>query len=303
MKKIYIFILFYKFFPTIIYSQIGSTYWIDMGDINSIQLETSFDNITEKIGFPVQILNSKISGENYFYSYNYRVREYGYNFRRFLKPDIQNKTSWSNSEYILHFNFVNNILKSITRTDTESISSSYEYYDPASLDIGKMILGESKPIWIDIRDLSKVDIGMTEKEIIEQISTPSQLLIWDKSNSKETKKVFYRLREIFSAALTESKSKFKLNDEASNYIKLKKSDEKIFVKPQSVKKSGYSVYYTTVDGKTLGTAVNNIKEIIIDGKKTKIEENLKISGGIWAPQSYNVEFHYENGKLINIQKM
>ena len=59
----------------------------------------------------------------------------------------------------------------------------------------------------------------------------------------------------------------------------------------------------TVDGKTLGTAVNNIKEIIIDGKKTKTEENLKISGGIWAPQSYNVEFHYENGKLINIQKM
>ena len=93
----------------------------------------------------------------------------------------------------MQFNFKNSILESIIRTDSVSFSSTYKYYDPVvklKLDALKLATGESKPVWIDIGDLSKVDVGMTEKKIIEQIGQPSQLIFFGKKGLNNIKKVF-----------------------------------------------------------------------------------------------------------------
>ena len=299
MKNLYIVIIF-KIIPSLVYSQFGSNYFIDIDDINSIKLGMSFADVSSKIGSPVQIENSKMENNKSFYSYKYRVKEYGYNFRRFIKPDLKNKSQWFKSSYLVDFNFLNENLISITRKNYEDISNEFLFYDPAKLDLKALALGELKPLWIDIRDVYKIKIGMTEDEVVRTIGSASQLLTWETKNAIETKKVFYRVREILS--LSNDKKKFNIDSSLDNYIIMKKSNDKTFLKPETIKLSPGVMYYETLDGVKKQIGLNQIDELIINGKKNKIEKDLKLSAGVWSHNSYNITFHFENQKLIDIKK-
>ncbi len=301
MKKVHLLILCY-IAPALAYSQFGSHYFIDVDDINSIKLGMNFEEVSSKIGSPVQIESSKIEGNQSLSSYKYRVKEYGYNFRRFIKPDLKNKSQWFESSYLVDFNFLNENLISITRDDYKDISNEYLFYDPEKIDLKALALGELKPLWIDIRDIHKVKIGMAEEEIFKILGSSSQILIWEIKNSIETKKVFYRVREILS--LTSDKKKFNIDNSATNYITLKKSDDKIFLKPKSIRIQNKQIMiYETLDGVKSQIAINKIDELIINGKKNKIEKDLKLSAGIWSHKAYNIVLHFENQKLIDMKKL
>lgn len=299
MKNLYI-VLICKIIPSIIYSQFSSNYFIDIDDINSIKLGMSFADVSSKIGSPIQIENSKIKDKKSFSSYKYRVKEYGYNFRRFIKPDLQNKSKWFESSYLVDFDFLNNNLISITRSNHEDISNDFLFYDPNKIDLKALALGELKPLWIDIRDAYKIKIGMTEEEVVKIIGSPSQLLTWEVKNSIEIKKVFYRVREILS--LSKNKTRFNLDNSLNNYIIIKKSDEKIFLKPKSIKIKGKAIIYETLQGERKQIGLKSIDELVINGKKNNLEKELKLSAGVWSHNSYNVTFHFENQKLIDIKK-
>ena len=133
--------------------------------------------------------------------------------------------------------------------------------------------GEIKPKWIDLRDLDKINIGMSEEEVIKTIGFPAQLIQWETQKSIEKKKVFYRVREILS--ISKKKTKFILDNVKNNYIKLKKKDDKIFIKPSSLKLVGKSLAYQSLDGQYAQIGINSIDELVLNGKKIKLKAVLK----------------------------
>lgn len=310
----YIKLVFSLYFVTL-QSKTGQPYWIDMDDITSIKLGSTFDQVSNNIGYPIEFQSSESKNGNVVSSYNYRVKEYGYKFIRFIKPDAQEKKFWLDQEYFLQFNYDDNILKSLSRKNTNSISNEHQLYEVKSLmDI------ENKPIWIDIEDLFKISVGMSEDSIIQILGLPAQLISWEQKDKKEIKNVFYRCREIYhrsDSLLSVSKTRFQRKDRdlERNYIILKKENEKVNFVVNSIKLSGSKVYITSLDEQRkeyLGSMVKSInyKGTLFKnlGKIKKLLESKeqvqkKLDTGNWSTKSINIKFNYEDAILKSIRKL
>jgi hypothetical protein len=293
-------------------------------------LGSTFDQITKIIGYPIEVQKAESKSGKTFSSYNYRVKEHGYKFKRFIKPDSGELNFWSDSEYFLQFNFENNILKSISRRDINSLPSDYKYYEEKSLSeikLGKVVTMDNKPLWIDINDLFNVNVGMNEDTVNKILGLPSQLISWKQDGKKEIKSVFYRSREVYDSSVPSPlnpKNRFQMgwknvekNIEKENYIVLKKGSEKLNFMPGSLKLSGSKVYFSSLNDQRIEHLESAVKSIMYNGtlfkKFSKLKklitnvkepetEKKKLTAGIWSPTSISIEFYYEDGKLTHYRR-
>lgn len=353
----------------------GYTYSVSTTSIDRIKLGEKYTKVTEKIGYPIEIGEIKQIGKDKSLSCLYRVKEKGYNFRRFYKPNFKNtKAHDLNSSHYLVFTFINDELEKI---EDSKPKKSIQYYDPdADINPLALLKGEKKPFWLDMEDLNGINLGMNENKVTSIIGNPAQLILLKKDNSKILKRVFYRFRENYSTKL---KGKYTLPDinknsiafidnegnefiieagigeiqlnpySSLNFIMSKKDEEISFLKGtidksvgknfyfkdvdgnvQSMKKSslqfyvdngytkkfssdnktvpaklGFFIYYKNRDGKIGKIETENMTKVIVKGREMKIlnGELLSINTSIWSPNSYNVEFQYENGVLTRITKL
>jgi len=355
----------------------GYPYSIDMLKINQIKLSEKYSSVTKNIGYPIEVGEIKQIGGKKILSCLYRVKEKGYNFRRFYKPNFQNTKAYDLADpHYLVFTFINDYLEIIEGSIPEG---SIQYYNPGELGYGTHIQRErKKPFWLDMEDLDGINLGMNEDKVLNVIGNPAQLISLKKDNSKILKRVFYRFREQYStsgpkkkytlpdinknsiAFIDDEGNEFIIEDEIGeiqlnpysslNYIMSKKDEEFSFLKGtidksvgknfyfkdmdgnvQTMKKSsvqffvenghskkftkgvnnpekaqlGFFLYYKNLDGKIGKIKTENMTKVIVKGREMKIlnGELLSMNTSIWSPNSYNVEFQYENGVLTKITKL
>ena len=220
MKK---FIFYFMLVSTVSFSQLlnvnfGSPYWIDMDIINKIKLGEKYSSLVNTIGYPPQIEEIKKMGKDIVSTYKYRIKENGYDWRLFLKPDhLDREVSTLEDSYFLILTFNNDMLTSIKREST--IGEGIKYFDPTSFKASDLLLGIKKPFWIDMEDINLISVGMNEDEVVKIIGNPSQFISLFKNGKNNTKKVFYRLREKYSTELTGSSFIYKIPDANENFIR------------------------------------------------------------------------------------
>ena len=290
-----------------------SPLWIDFKDLNKIKIGMNKNDILENIGMPVQFYEFRDEESE---THIYRVREFGYVFIRYLKPDLIKHLLWSDDSYYLYFKYDNEKLKEIksefeyaTKGSKPTKIKNYQYYDPKkSLEIKTSVKDMAKslanklqslsPKWIDLSDLSKIKIGMNEKEINEGIGVPNLLL----SSKSNIKKVIYRVREIYTATSLGKKIKLKLPTIESNYIK-EKGGEPVYINPSSIFVGTDKINVKTINGESLIIKKKKIESLVINDKKQDLK-NLKTkpSAGVWSGFSYNLLFTYNNDVLTSINR-
>ena len=155
-----------------------SPYWIDMIDINSINIGMSKDEIESKIGLPVQLNTITQSEGSKIEKYVYRTCEFGYSYMKGLKPDFHEKYKWAHNSYYLHFHYENDKLESIDavnyiineRNQNDiNYDHNFQYYFH-NADTSMV------PIWVDFIDLANISVGMNESNVEKQIGFPNQLI-------------------------------------------------------------------------------------------------------------------------------
>ena len=242
MKKTIIFLVFISTLaiPQFAKFNFGSPYWVNMNLINQINLGQKYSSLINIIGHPVEVEEIKKNGKETITSYRYRVKENGYNFRRFFKPNLSNvKNHALDDFYNLKFIFNNDILISIER-DTD-LEVGVEYFNPKKFSASDLLLGVKKPFWLDMQDMNKIKLGMNEKDVVNEIGAPAQFISLHKNGTKDIKRVFYRIREEFSKDLTITPSTYSFPNYNENYI-LMNDGEKIECAKDEIKLIPYQSF-------------------------------------------------------------
>ena len=330
MKNFMALFLFFAFslcFPQTVFfpgPQIKLTqapFWLDMKDLQLIELGMKKDEINKIIGNPVQLVSYQKSSLGLIEKWMFRFREFGYKYERgrFITELDRNSTNYCDNTGNLIFEYNNNSLTKVSYKESyndDTLSYDQTFYYPNTSLIKKRIDNGDivfSPLWIDLEDISKVKIGMNEQEIISEIGLPAQFIQMYSSNNKKLKEVMYRVRELFTKK-TDKKRKFEWFSKESHYIKIKKEESLIYVDPFKVYVGSDFIKYIdennkenivkkkTVEKVVLGEEIQDLKMKNVKHVNQSGTGYLEISAS-WSDFSYALMFSYHDGVLQQIIRL